>query len=140
MGISCGTWTGEIVGETWQWGNDWETSKGKYLRNLAWGNIWETWQEGNIWGTWRGGISGKLGEREIFGEPCKGEYLGNLARGKHWNSLVSSPSSVTRPAIPPSMVLAVKGAKWGLVCNPRQTGAHQAFRLIALLRRNKSTF
>ena len=62
--------------------------------------------------------------------------MGYLARGKHWNSLVSSLSSVTRPAIPPSIALLVKCAKWGFLCSPRQTGAHQAFRLIALLHRN----
>ena len=62
-----------------------------------------------------------------------GIFLKNLASGKHWNSVVSSPSSVFKPAIPPFITSAVKGAKWGFVLRPRQTGAHQAFRLIASL-------
>ena len=99
------------------------------------------WDRGKIGGD----FGGELVKGKYLGKPCEGKFggnlaageiFGNLARGKHCNSLVSSLSSVTRPAIPPSIALLVKCAKWGFLCSPRQTGAHQAFRLIALLHRN----
>ena len=108
---------GKFLGQEYQWdrrkiGGDFggELVKGKYL--------------------------GKPSEGKFGGNLATGEIFGNLARGKHCNSLVSSLSSVTRPAIPPSIALLVKCAKWGFLCSPRQTGAHQAFRLIAFLQRN----
>ena len=82
---------------------------------------------GEVWG-WEYQETNSQNIGEIF------EILDrNLAKGKHWNSVVSSLSSVTSPAIPPSMPFVVIGEKWGLVWRPRHTGAHQAFRLVAFL-------
>ena len=92
------------------------------------------------WGSWRSGCrrrkvcwsrykwGGHFDKNEAWKDVEK-----DLAKGKHWNWVVSSLSSASSPAIPPSRAFAVNGAKWGLALRPRQTGAHQAFRLIACL-------